>query len=117
MNVLWAATATTVRRVRTPAVSRSIPDARRPVRARTAIAPYDHTRAATMAGQTPKAANSEVNTTAGTTHATSRVSPTLRRTVESASGAIREGDPPGEGPRAGSAGLTPAGPEQSAPAA
>ena len=55
MNVLCEASATTVRSVSTPAMSSSIPDARRPVSARNAIAPYDQPSAATMAGQTPKA--------------------------------------------------------------
>ena len=59
MNVLCAARATMVRRVSTPAVSSSIPDARRPVSARKAMAPYDQPSAATMAGQTPNVTNSE----------------------------------------------------------
>ena len=46
MNVLCAASATTVRTVSTPAVSSSIPDGRRPVSARNAIAPYDQASAA-----------------------------------------------------------------------
>ena len=59
MNVLCAASATRVRTVSTPAVSSSIPDARRPVSARKAIAPYAQPSAAMMAGQIPNATNSE----------------------------------------------------------
>ena len=57
MKVLCDARATTVLRVSTPAVRSSIPDGRRPVTARVAMAPYDQISEATIAGQTPNVVN------------------------------------------------------------
>ena len=57
MKVLCDARATIVLRVSTPAVRSSIPDGRRPVTARMAMAPYDQVSEAPIAGQTPNVTN------------------------------------------------------------